>query len=50
MMKKGLVTVQSQRPLTSNVFELTVSGTIVQQMTAPGQFLHVRVSDSMICY
>ncbi|GAE29180.1 dihydroorotate dehydrogenase electron transfer subunit [Halalkalibacter hemicellulosilyticusJCM 9152] len=46
MMKKELVTVQSQRPLTSNVYELVCSGSLVNEMTTPGQFLHLRVSNS----
>ncbi|MCK0470692.1 dihydroorotate dehydrogenase electron transfer subunit [Halalkalibacter sp. APA_J-10(15)] len=46
MMKKEIVTVQSQRPLTSNVYELVCSGSLVNEMTTPGQFLHLRVSSS----
>ncbi len=45
-MMKGSLTIKAQRPLTARVMELTCQGAIVKEMTAPGQFVHVRVDTS----
>ena len=40
------MTVVAQEKIAKNIFELTLHGELVQEMT-PGQFVHVKVSDSM---
>ena len=37
----------SHEEIARNIFELTLRGKLVQEITSPGQFVHVRVSDSM---
>jgi dihydroorotate dehydrogenase electron transfer subunit len=38
--------VKSQIELAHNIFEMTLSGKLVDEITSPGQFVHIRVSDS----
>ncbi|SDM63462.1 dihydroorotate dehydrogenase electron transfer subunit [Fictibacillus solisalsi] len=45
-MKKEFVQVISQKEIAHQIFELKVRGEVVADMTSPGQFVHLRVSDS----
>lgn len=38
--------VVSQQQIAQSIFELTLQGELVSQMTQPGQFVHIKVSDS----
>ncbi|MFF5993249.1 dihydroorotate dehydrogenase electron transfer subunit [Lysinibacillus sp. KU-BSD001] len=44
MIRQERMTVVQQSKIAHNIFELTVQGELVQEMT-PGQFVHVRVAD-----
>ncbi|WP_026675934.1 dihydroorotate dehydrogenase electron transfer subunit [Fictibacillus gelatini] len=44
-MKKELVKVVSQKKIARDIFQLVVKGDVVQMMTSPGQFVHLKVSD-----
>ncbi|EIT85023.1 dihydroorotate dehydrogenase electron transfer subunit [Fictibacillus macauensis ZFHKF-1] len=46
-MKKECVQIVSQREIAPAIYELVVTGQIVRYMTAPGQFLHVKVSEEL---
>ncbi|MFF6015059.1 dihydroorotate dehydrogenase electron transfer subunit [Lysinibacillus fusiformis] len=46
MIRQEKMTVVSQKQIATNIFELTLHGQLVQDMT-PGQFVHVKVSDSL---
>lgn len=46
-MKKALMTVVDQQEIAAHIFKLTVNGSLVQEMTTPGQFVHVKVSEGM---
>lgn len=46
MIQQERMTVVSQREIAKNVFEMTLQGQIVQEM-APGQFVHIRVSNML---
>ncbi|WHY74361.1 dihydroorotate dehydrogenase electron transfer subunit [Fictibacillus enclensis] len=45
-MKKEFVQVISQKEIAHQIFELKVQGEVIAEMTSPGQFVHLRVSDS----
>ena len=45
MIRQEKMKVVSQQLIAKNIFELTLQGELVQEMT-PGQFVHVKVSDS----
>ena len=45
MMRQEKMTVVAQQQIATNIFELTLQGQLVQDMT-PGQFVHVKVSDT----
>ena len=45
MIRQEKMTVVAQAEIATNIFELTLQGELVQDMT-PGQFVHVKVSDS----
>ncbi|OCS91440.1 dihydroorotate dehydrogenase electron transfer subunit [Caryophanon latum] len=45
MIRQQKMTVVAQKQIATNIFELTLQGELVQEMT-PGQFVHVKVSDS----
>ncbi|MFJ7933078.1 dihydroorotate dehydrogenase electron transfer subunit [Sporosarcina sp. NPDC096371] len=38
--------VLSQRQIAHNIFEMTLAGKLVGEITSPGQFVHIRVADS----
>ena len=46
MIRQEKMTVVSQKLIAKNIFELTLHGELVQEMT-PGQFVHVKVSNSL---
>lgn len=43
---KSIMTVVSQEQIADKIFEMVLKGEITQNMKTPGQFVHVRVSDS----
>ncbi len=43
-MRKEDMIVVSNREIAENIFEMTLQGKIVQEITAPGQFLHIKPS------
>lgn len=45
MIIQDVMVVQSQKEIAKNIFELTLQGKLVQEITSPGQFVHVRVGD-----
>lgn len=45
-MKNERLTVISQKEIAHSIFELTLQGELVSEMKQPGQFVHIRVSDS----
>ena len=47
MIKKEDCTVVSQTQLAHSIYELTLKGELVQQMSEPGQFVHIKVSNGM---
>jgi len=44
MIKQELMEVVDQRKLARNIFEMTLSGKLVDEMGQPGQFVHIRVA------
>ncbi|NRD78812.1 dihydroorotate dehydrogenase electron transfer subunit [Bacillus sp. BRMEA1] len=46
MIKKELCQIINQREIAADIFELTVEAKFVQEITEPGQFVHIRVADS----
>lgn len=46
MIRKERMIVIEQKEIARNIFELTLSGQLVEDMKDPGQFVHIRVSDS----
>lgn len=45
MIRQEKMTVVAQKQIATNIFELTLQGQLVQDMT-PGQFVHVKVSNT----
>ena len=46
MILQDRMTVTSQRQIAHNIFEMTLKGKLVGEISSPGQFVHIRVSDS----
>lgn len=46
MIKQERMKVVKQEEIARHIFELTVEGNLAQEMSAPGQFVHIRVADS----
>lgn len=46
MISKELCTVVSQKEIAESIYELTLKGELVKKMEEPGQFVHIKVSDS----
>lgn len=46
MIMQEMCTVVKQRQLTETIFELILAGKIVNKMAMPGQFVHIKVSES----
>ncbi|TWE08891.1 dihydroorotate oxidase B electron transfer subunit [Neobacillus bataviensis] len=47
MIQKELCKVLSQKEIASDIFELTIHGDLVSQINAPGQFVHLKVSNGL---
>lgn len=45
MIRKELARIISQTEIADSIFELTVSAQLVKEISAPGQFVHIRVSN-----
>ncbi len=45
MIRKELCKISSQQEIAADIYELTVQGELVDQISAPGQFVHIRVSN-----
>ena len=45
MIRKELCKIISQQEIAADIYELTVQGELVDQISAPGQFVHIRVSN-----
>ncbi|MEH6905038.1 dihydroorotate dehydrogenase electron transfer subunit [Neobacillus drentensis] len=45
MIRKELCKISSQQEIAADIYELTVHGELVEQISAPGQFVHIRVSN-----
>ncbi|MFL6558947.1 MAG: dihydroorotate dehydrogenase electron transfer subunit [Bacillus sp. (in: firmicutes)] len=45
MIRKELCKISSQIEIAADIYELTVEGELVGQISAPGQFVHIRVSN-----
>ncbi len=45
MIRKELCKINSHQEIAAYIYELTVQGELVNQISAPGQFLHLRVTD-----
>ncbi|MGF6951192.1 dihydroorotate dehydrogenase electron transfer subunit [Neobacillus sp. B4I6] len=45
MIRKELCKISSQKEIAADIYELTVKGELVGQISAPGQFVHIRVSN-----
>lgn len=48
MIQKELMTVTNQAEIAHNIYEMTLRGTLVDQMNEPGQFVHLKAGDEMI--
>ena len=46
MIRQQRMKVVAQQSIARHIFELTVEGSLVEEMGEPGQFVHVRVADS----
>ncbi|PFO05948.1 dihydroorotate dehydrogenase electron transfer subunit [Bacillus sp. AFS076308] len=47
MIQKELCKVLSQKEIASDIFELIIHGDLVSQINAPGQFVHLKVSNGL---
>ncbi len=45
MQRKGMLTIIEQKLIADRIYELTCSGELVRTMTAPGQFIHIKVDE-----
>lgn len=48
MIKNEICTVVEQKEIAENIMELTLTGELVSEMNEPGQFVHIKVSDSAV--
>lgn len=46
MILQDIMVVQSHKELAHNIYELKLTGKLAKEINSPGQFVHVRVSDS----
>ena len=46
MIVQDVMVVQSQKEIARNIFEMKLQGKLVAEITSPGQFVHIRASDS----
>lgn len=42
-MKQEMMTIVSQQQLAPRIYEMVLTGKLVEQMNNPGQFIHIRV-------
>ncbi|PLS06490.1 dihydroorotate dehydrogenase electron transfer subunit [Neobacillus cucumis] len=47
MIQKELCKILSQKEIASDIYELTINGELVSQITSPGQFVHIKVSNGL---
>ncbi|MFB5194110.1 dihydroorotate dehydrogenase electron transfer subunit [Neobacillus sp. KR4-4] len=47
MIQKELCKVLSQKEIAEDIYELTIEGELVTQITEPGQFVHIKVSNGL---
>ncbi|MEH7415462.1 dihydroorotate dehydrogenase electron transfer subunit [Neobacillus drentensis] len=47
MIQKELCKILSQKEIASDIYELTINGELVMQITSPGQFVHIKVSNGL---
>jgi len=47
MIQKELCKILSQNEIASDIYELTIEGELVTQITEPGQFVHIKVSNGL---
>ncbi len=47
-MKQEIMTISKQRQLAPRIFEMTLTGELVNEMRTPGQFLHLWVPQSLL--
>lgn len=47
MIQKELCKVLSQKEIASDIYELTIEGELVTQITEPGQFVHIKVTNGL---
>ena len=47
MIQKELCKILSQKEIASDIYELTIEGELVAQITEPGQFVHIKVSNGL---
>ncbi|MBT2654302.1 dihydroorotate dehydrogenase electron transfer subunit [Bacillus sp. ISL-18] len=47
MIQKELCKILSQNEIASDIYELTIQGELVTQITSPGQFVHIKVSNGL---
>jgi dihydroorotate dehydrogenase electron transfer subunit len=47
MIKKEMCTIISHKEIAESIYELTIKGKLTGEITSPGQFVHIRVSDSL---
>ncbi|MEH7117839.1 dihydroorotate dehydrogenase electron transfer subunit [Neobacillus vireti] len=47
MIQKELCKVLSQKEIASDIYELVINGELVKQISAPGQFVHLKVSTGL---
>ncbi|WP_028398944.1 dihydroorotate dehydrogenase electron transfer subunit [Ectobacillus panaciterrae] len=45
MIQKEMMTVVSQKEIAHNIYELVLQGSLVQEMSEPGQFVHIKVAE-----
>lgn len=46
MIIQDVMVVKSQKEIARNIFEMTLQGKLVNEITSPGQFVHIRPNDS----
>ncbi|MEH7075021.1 dihydroorotate dehydrogenase electron transfer subunit [Neobacillus drentensis] len=47
MISKELCKILSQKEIASDIYELTIEGELVSQITEPGQFVHIKVTNGL---
>ncbi len=47
MIKQEWMTITGQKSIAKDIFELTLKGSLVEEMTSPGQFVHIKVGNGV---